>query len=762
MHTLTERFKQTLTAQARDPRATYSHAYLSPIRLVHFATTQPEYAQVLNHYLQSNGNDGKLTDLQNRLLALVRTESGHISEDQKRKNARATEIVIQNNPLIAPITEKAMEHEAKARNLELQAVQADYRNLVTFKSFLKGTFDVCNEANPTILAEMQNAGFSFDLLMNEGNAPTQEENKSMIEQLCTNLNEEAKAGRISKVIGRDKEIRKLAIVLGKKSKNNPALVGPAGVGKTAIPEGLALEIVEGNVPDTLKNAVIYSLEVASMMAGTSFRGQFEEKMQALMKEFQAIDEKGDIMPILFIDEIHQISGGGGGGGLGFADIIKPALAKGKLRTIGATTDAEWNKFINQEKALRRRFSQILVVEPTREETIEILRGAKKHYEAKHKLEITDEAIISAVDLSIEFITDSKMPDKSLDLLDYTGSMYRIDGAVTIGKAEVEKGLSDIKRIPLEKIQAKEMEKEEVKPIGPEILKEIYGQDQAVMQVVEKLETSLAGLSDDNKPIASFLFVGPTGVGKTELAKQIAKITGAHFARINMSEYMEKHAVSGLIGAPPGYVGYDAGAKLTQILEANPHCVLLLDEMEKAHPDIHDIFLQVMDEGRATDRQGNDLNFKNVVLLMTSNLGARELQKTTMGFLQSETTQASKSEAIIKNYLKPEFINRLDGIVKFNSLDKNLMNKVVDKVVAKLNANNLAKRGITLTLTPSATQFIVDVGYDANMGARPIERSVKTYIQDVLAQSILYGELKKGSKTVSVDCVEGKLKFTYSA
>lgn len=764
MHTLITRFKTKLEEQVRNENSLYSHAYISPYRLMHFATTQPEYAQVLNYYLQSNGNDNKIETLRNSLEPAIRAESQHISREQKEKNRNAREITVQFNVSIDTITAKALEYEAQARNLPLDQVQAQRNELLTFKSFLKGTCTVMNEVNPAILQIMQQSGFNFNLLMNEQttNGNTADENKSMIEQLCINLNEEAKAGRITKVIGRDKEIKKVAIILGKKNKNNPALVGPAGVGKTAIPEGLALEIVEGNVPDTLKNAVIYSLEVSSMLAGTSFRGQFEEKMQALMKEFQAIEEKGEIMPVLFIDEIHQISGGGGGGGLGFADIIKPALAKGKLRTIGATTDAEWNKFINQEKALRRRFSQILVVEPTREETIEILRGAKKYYETKHKLEITDEAIVSAVDLSIDFITDSKMPDKSLDLLDYTGSMFRIEGSVSIGKAEIEKGLSDIKRIPLDKIQQKEVEKAEVKPIGPEIKKELFGQDHAVDLIVERLETNIAGFSEDNKPQGCFLCVGPTGVGKTELAKLIAKHTGAHFARINMSEYMEKHSVSGLLGAPAGYIGYDNGAKLTQILEANPHCVLLLDEMEKAHPDIHDIFLQVMDEGRITDRQGNDLNFRNVTVLMTSNLGARELQKSTMGFIQSEATQQSKSKSIMTNYLKPEFINRLDAVVQFNALDKSLMIRVVDKTIGKMIENTLSKKGINLTLTDSAKQYLVDVGYDANMGARPIERSIKTHIQDVLAKSILYGEIKKGSKNVSVDLVDGSLKFTYSA
>lgn len=604
-----------------------------------------------------------------------------------------------------------------------------------------------------------NSGFNYDKFLDEFENSKEEEDAGIIKDMCVNLNKLAKSGKIDEVIGRDDEILRTVEVLGKRKKNNPVLIGKAGVGKSAIAEGLALKIVNGDVPDTIKKGVVYNLEVANMVAGTSFRGQFEEKMMKLIEEFKKKEESGRELPILFIDEIHSIVGSGNSNGLDFANIIKPALARGQLRCIGATTAEEWQKFINHDKALKRRFSQIDVEEPTRDQTIEILKKARVHYEKKHNLKYTDEACVRTVDLAMEFITDSALPDKAIDLFDLAGSVHRIKEFVSVDKAEIEYALHRKNGIALDAIRSVKPEAKQ-EPMAPKIKKDLFGQDHAVDQVVQVLEYSLAGMQDDNKPLGSFLFVGPTGVGKTELAKLLAREMKAHFERIDMSEFMEQHSVAKLIGAPPGYVGFDQGGRLTKTIEKNPRCVLLLDEMEKAHPRIQDILLQAMDNARITDSQGNPINLKNVLILMTSNAGTKDLNKRQVGFASSAGPQKMDEKAI-NDFFSPEFRGRLNGVVIFNPLDAKYMLEIVDKNIRRLNETKLAGKGVKVTISDEAKQWIVDKGYNPMLGARPIEETVKKHIHAELTKSILYGSIKEGKKDVSITVKNGELDFEYS-
>lgn len=629
--------------------------------------------------------------------------------------------------------------------------------------FLYHTINELNDKHSNedigFLLKLEASGFQFDKYLQEFKKKYKTSSQEIIKELCVNFNELASQGKIDPVIGREDEVLRTIEILSKRKKNNAVLLGKAGVGKTAIAEAIALAIVEDKVPKQLKNAVVYNLEMANMVAGTSFRGQFEEKMINLLKEFEELENSGK-MPILFIDEIHTIAGSGAanGGALDFANIIKPALSRGKLRCIGATTDAEWNKFINQDKALKRRFSQINVEEPNRLQTIDILKGAKKYYEEKHKVAYTDQAITKCVDLSIEFMNDSALPDKALDLMDVAGAIYKLKNTEIVDTPEMENALSRLKNISLDMIRAKRHD-QSPKPIEPEIKKALFGQDEAVKAVVQVVEKSLAGLQDEDKPVGSFLFVGPTGVGKTELAKLLAKQMNAHLERIDMSEFMEPHSVSKFIGAPPGYIGYDTKGRLA-VLEKHPHCVLLLDEIEKAHPKVLDILLQAMDNAKVTDSQGDVLNFKNAVIIMTSNAGAREASETKVG-LMSQTTSAKIDPKAIANVFSPEFRNRLNGVVYFNSLSKDLMVNIVAKYVQKLQNTRLNPKGIKLVVSEAAQNYIVDKTYDPLMGGRPIERGVQTMIADPLVKEILYGEIKNGKKNVSVDLKDGELTFSYS-
>lgn len=716
---------------------------ISPTRVLHEVISKEDAVKT---YLQEYGTN--VPDLVVALKELIdEKEAVNVVAGNRNMGGRRRAIPAEPLASLTAIMDKA-------EKLVLEKVGADAP--VDFKTFLYVTIRHSNEetGDTDCLVAFQNAGFNFDKFM----ADFEKRTESIINELCTNFNELAKSGKIDPVIGREDEILRTIEVLCKRKKNNVVLLGKAGVGKTAIAEGIALAIVEKKVPVQLKDAVIYNLEIANMVAGTQFRGQFEQKMMDMIKEFKALEESGK-MPILFIDEIHSIVGSGNSNGLDFANIIKPALSRGQLRCIGTTTDGEWQKFINSDKALKRRFAQVNVEEPTRLQTVEILKGAKKYYEEKHGVEYTDASIVRTVDLSMEFITETALPDKALDLFDLAGSIYKLKGEKVVDEGQIENAISRMKNVSLDAVRMKRVTTE-VQPIAPKIKEFLFGQDHAVEQVVKVVERSLAGLQEDNKPIGQFLFVGPTGVGKTELAKLLAKEMKAHLERIDMSEYMEPHSIAKLIGAPPGYVGYDQQGRLNKAISKNPRCVLLFDEVEKAHPRVLDILLQAMDNAKITDSQGDEIRFNNTLILMTSNAGAREMNERKLGLVQESFESKKINTKALEEAFTPEFRNRLNGVVHFNSLPKDKMVSIVKKFVKSLNDTKLVNKGISLTLTPDAEQWIVDQTYDPNMGGRPIERGVQNNITEPITQSILYGEIKQGKKKVTVSVEDNKLKFIY--
>lgn len=575
-------------------------------------------------------------------------------------------------------------------------------------------------------------------------------NKKLIAELCTNLNLKAKEDKVQAVIGRDLEVEQLINILKKAKKNNPVLVGKAGVGKTAIVEGLAKRIVDGDVPVALKNAVIYELRVMDMVKGTSFRGQFEQKMSDLLEEFK--DLESSETPILFIDELHTImgAGSGGSGGLDFSNIIKPALARGELRTIGATTTDEWFKFIKENPALDRRFIPVTVKEPSNEDTLKILEGSLPYYEKTHGVKYEKGTLERAIELSQQFIVDNALPDKAFDLIDYAGAMSAVKGKKQVEIEDVEYALARHKNIDLDSIM--ESRRDNLEPIAPKIKEVIFGQDLAIEKVCRTVEKSLAGLNPPDKPYGAFLFTGPTGTGKTELAKQIAKFMKASFTRLDMSEFQEAHSVAKLIGAPAGYIGYDNGSSLSKIINENPRTVLLLDEMEKAHPDVYKLFLQVMDYGKLTDSKGKEINFRNVLLIMTSNAGTHVKSKTIGLNLEKESSMINQSE--IERIFSPEFRARLtgNGPVEFNSLTKPILLKIVYKYVSDIQKDRLDKLKIKLDLSTEVANKISELGLKKDLGARPIKDYIENQIVEPLTDLVLFGKLKNLTKEKIVKVV----------
>lgn len=612
--------------------------------------------------------------------------------------------------------------------------------------------------------ELMEAGFDFGRFLNE---ITQSSNgESVLETLCTNLNKKAEEGLIDPIIGRKNEILNVVEILGKRKKSNPILIGPPGCGKTAIPEGIALKIIEGSVPDTVENAVVYGLEVSSIIAGTKFRGDFEEKLTQLVKELQEKKKEGKEFPVLFIDEIHTIvgSGSGGGSGLDFGNIIKPALADGSISVIGATTEEEFNKFINQEKALKRRFVPIHVDEPSIEETISIMNGLKSKYEEKHGVKYSKETIIRCIELSDRYIKNTARPDKCLDLMDYVGSVLRVQNKKKVTVDNVEEATAKYVKIPLSAIK-KDNQKEEQKKelqLAPLIKKDLYGQDQVVDEVVDVIELNLAGFKEADKTMGNFLMIGPTGVGKTELAKLISKNLELPLQRIDMSEFMEAHSVSKFIGAPPGFVGFDKQGKLSKIASKTPHCVLLLDEVEKAHPKVLEILLQIMDNGIVTDSQDEALSFRDSIILMTSNAGAKELTTNSIGLAdKTNTIQKSKSDKVIKNSFSPEFLGRLDKVLHFNGLGKDHALMVLEKFLKDVeNSSGAFKNNVKLTVDKKAKDWLLKKGYNEKLGARPLKGTIKKHITQVIAKSCLYGEIKEGKNKVKVTVKDNNLSFSF--
>jgi ATP-dependent Clp protease ATP-binding subunit ClpA len=568
-----------------------------------------------------------------------------------------------------------------------------------------------------------------------------------------NLNNLVNEDKIDNLIGRTKEIDRLIQILSRRSKNNPLLVGESGVGKTAIAEGLAYLIFNKKVPSILNESVIYSLDIAALIAGTKYRGDFEKRLKEVLNFLETKENA-----ILFIDEIHTIIGAGSasGGSLDVSNLLKPALGKGSLRCIGSTTFQEYRGIFDQNQALSRRFQKIDVVEPSFDECIEIINGIKSIYEEYHNVAYSSEAINASVDLSSKYINERFLPDKAIDVIDETGAMLNIarknNKKITVNQSDIEKTIAKITKIPEQNITVSD--KKDLKNLEENLKRVIFGQDLAVETLANAIKLSRVGLRDDNKTIGSFLFTGPTGVGKTEISKQLSEILGIDLIRFDMSEYMERHTVSRLIGAPPGYVGFDQGGLLTEAIVKSPHCVLLLDEIEKAHPDIFNILLQVMDAGVLTDNNGRKADFRNVILIMTTNIGAELLAKRNIGF--SSSSNESDAMNSLNKLFTPEFRNRLDETIQFNYLDKSIILSIVDKFLTKLQAQ-LDKRNVEIVVSKAVISWIADNGYDREMGARPMERFISKNIKKPLVDKLLFGNLKSGGQ-IKLDIVNGSLKF----
>jgi len=584
---------------------------------------------------------------------------------------------------------------------------------------------------------------------------TEDEQKPSSEnEFLINLNNLVSNNKIDKIIGRKKEIERLVQILSRRNKNNPLLVGESGVGKTAIAEGLAYLISKKEVPSIMENTIVYSLDIAALIAGTKYRGDFEKRLKQVLSFLSEQDN-----PILFIDEIHTIIGAGSasGGSLDVSNLLKPALGKGEIRCIGSTTFQEYRGIFNQNQALSRRFQKIDVVEPSFDECEEILNGIKDVYEDYHDVKYTDEAIKSSIELSSKYINDRFLPDKAIDVIDETGALLNInrknEKPIKVLKNDIEMTISKITKIPEQTITTSD--KKDLKNLEENLKRVIFGQDKAVKTLSNAIKLSRVGLRDENKTIGSFLFTGPTGVGKTEISKQLSEILGIDLLRFDMSEYMERHTVSRLIGAPPGYVGFDQGGLLTEAIVKSPHCVLLLDEIEKAHPDIFNILLQVMDAGQLTDNNGRKSDFRNVILIMTTNIGAELLSKKNIGF--AESSNESDAMNSLKRLFSPEFRNRLDETIQFNYLDKTVILSIVDKFLTKLQAQ-LDKRNVEIQVSKKVIEWIADNGYDKEMGARPMERFISQNIKKPLVDKLLFGNLKSGG-LIKLDIEKGKLKFT---
>jgi len=590
----------------------------------------------------------------------------------------------------------------------------------------------------------------------EGEKPAKQGTEAL-EAYCVNLNEKAKQGRIDPLIGRDAEVERTIQILCRRQKNNPLFVGDPGVGKTAIAEGLARKIVNKEVPGVLLNSVIYSLDMGALIAGTRYRGDFEERLKSVVKELDTLKDA-----ILFIDEIHTVIGAGAtsGGAMDASNLLKPALQAGTLRCIGSTTYKEYRQYFEKDRALVRRFQKIDVAEPTVPDAIKILKGLKPYFEEYHKVRYTAEAIKVAVELAAKYINDRKLPDKAIDVIDEVGAAQMLlpesRRKKVIGVKEVEEVIAKMARIPSKSVSKSDTE--QLRTLEEDLKRVVYGQNNAIHALSSAIKLSRAGLRQPEKPIGCYLFSGPTGVGKTEVAKQLASIMGVELLRFDMSEYMERHTVSRLLGAPPGYVGFDQGGLLTDGIDQHPHCVLLLDEIEKAHPDLFNILLQVMDHGKLTDHNGKKVDFRNVVLIMTTNAGASDAAKESIGFGRGK--REGEDEEAIKKLFTPEFRNRLDATIGFAALGRDTIDRVVEKFVLELEAQ-LIDRDVTFDLTSEATRWLGEKGYDDAFGARPLARVIQDHIKKPLADEILFGKLKHGGTVrVLLDREADKLVFEF--
>jgi ATP-dependent Clp protease ATP-binding subunit ClpA len=579
--------------------------------------------------------------------------------------------------------------------------------------------------------------------------------QSNLAQFTINLNEKARRGQTDPLIGRDDVLERVQQILCRRTKNNPLLVGEPGVGKTAIAEGLAAKINSGDVPELLKSAEVYALDMGSLMAGTKFRGDFEERLKSILKELQ---ERPNA--ILFIDEIHTLIGAGStsGGSLDASNLLKPTLTQGELSFMGSTTHKEYRSIFEKDRALARRFQRVDINEPSADEALQILQGLKTRYEDFHNVIFTPSALQAAVELSVKHVSGKQLPDKAIDVLDEAGSRARMrarnNERLSITVAEIEQVVSSISGVPVKSVSAND--RQQLRDLDKNLKSVIFGQDQAIEALVAAIRMNRSGLGRENKPVGSFLFAGPTGVGKTEVTKQLAYFLGCSFLRYDMSEYMEKHSVSRLIGAPPGYVGFNEGGLLTEALNKNPYCILLLDEIEKAHPDITNILLQVMDNGTLTDPSGRTSDFKHAIIVMTTNAGAIDVAKQGIGILPAQSS--SRSQDAIKNAFSPEFINRLDAVIHFSQLQESIVYQVVDKFLAELESQ-LAQKKIVISVSTPVRQWLFKKGYDVVYGARPLARTIDQHIKKPLVEEILFGRLEHGGR-VRVDVADDKLVFDF--
>lgn len=597
---------------------------------------------------------------------------------------------------------------------------------------------------------------------NSGSQPSNEEQaggEDRMENFTTNLNQLARVGGIDPLIGREKELERAIQVLCRRRKNNPLLVGESGVGKTAIAEGLAWRIVQGDVPKIMADCTIYSLDIGSLLAGTKYRGDFEKRFKALLKQLEQ-----DTNSILFIDEIHTIIGAGAasGGQVDAANLIKPLLSSGKIRVMGSTTYQEFSNIFEKDRALARRFQKIDITEPSVEETVQIINGLKPKYEAHHDVRYTAKAVRAAVELAVKYINDRHLPDKAIDVIDEAGARARLMPASkrkkTVNVADIESVVARIARIPEKSVS--QSDRDTLRNLGDRLKMLVFGQGKAIEALTEAIKMARAGLGHEHKPVGSFLFAGPTGVGKTEVTVQLAKALGIELLRFDMSEYMERHTVSRLIGAPPGYVGFDQGGLLTDAVIKHPHAVLLLDEIEKAHPDVFNLLLQVMDNGTLTDNNGRKADFRNVVLVMTTNAGVRETERKSIGLIHQDNSPDAMDE--IKKIFTPEFRNRLDNIIWFDHLSTTVIHQVVDKFIVELQVQ-LDQKGVSLEVSQEARDFLAEKGYDRAMGARPMARVIQDNLKKPLANELLFGSLVDGGQvTVALDKEKSSLTYDFQS
>jgi ATP-dependent Clp protease ATP-binding subunit ClpA len=620
-------------------------------------------------------------------------------------------------------------------------------------------FDAVNYISHGI-AKVSSEGAEAEVNGADEDASAEAVNKKGTESLdayCVNLNKKARDGKIDPLIGRATEVDRTIQVLCRRTKNNPLYVGDPGVGKTAIAEGLARRIENGDVPEVLESDVIYSLDMGALLAGTRYRGDFEERLKAVISELEDLPGA-----ILFIDEIHTIIGAGAtsGGAMDASNLLKPALQSGTLRCIGSTTYKEFRNHFEKDRALVRRFQKIDVREPSVADTIKILQGLKPYYEEHHKIRYTAEALKTAVELSAKYMNDRKLPDKAIDVIDEVGASQMLVAPSkrkkTIGVKDVEAVVAMMARIPPKQVSRND--RDSLKNLERDLKTVVFGQDEAIGSLVTAIKMSRAGLREPEKPIGSYLFSGPTGVGKTEVARQLAMTMGIELTRFDMSEYMERHSVSRLIGAPPGYVGFDQGGLLTDAVDQNPHSVLLLDEIEKAHPDLFNILLQVMDHGKLTDHNGKNVDFRNVILIMTTNAGAADLAKPAMGFARDE--REGEDEEAINRMFSPEFRNRLDATIGFNGLSREIVHLVVDKFIMELEGQ-LADRNVSIELNDDAREWLAEKGYDKKFGARPLSRVIQEHVKKPLAEELLFGKLSKGG-IVAVGLEDDVLTFEFTS